>query len=126
MMRRWRFANSFNNNIKDVKYVLIIPHTKRFHLEEDLQYFLKRKFKMFQFKKILTKLQCIIVYFTVFSTKEKRTLGPIADDTCFKICFRLLNNEVLKKYSNVKIVGPINYKKKMDIISFEQFINCYL
>lgn len=92
-------------------------------MEEDLQFFCKRKYKIFEFKRLFIKLQCMVVYFTLFSKKEKKQIGPIADDTCIKICTRLLKKETLKKFPNAKVVGPMNLKHKFEIMTFEQFID---
>lgn len=121
----WRAAEVFNKrcvlSLDNAKYVLLIHDSKEFKLEEDLQSLLKRKLKMFQFEKIFIKLQCYVMYFTVFSKKDKLARGPIAEDVSSKICSTLLKNIP----PSVTIVGPSYLKNKFNVITIDQFIVLY-
>lgn len=121
--KQWRLLDQFNNicvkSADDAKYIILIPHSLKFNLEEDLQMLFKRKFKMFQFKKIFEKMQCHLMYFTVFSNTQKREYGPIAEDTSVSICSIILKEKI--KNHRVQIVGPIYLKNKFNIITIDQF-----
>lgn len=118
----WKAAAEFNKRCvpsrDDAKYILLIHDSKEFKLEDDLQSLLKRKLKMFQFEKIFKKLQCYIMYFTVFTKKDKIAKGPIAEDVSSKICSTLLKNIP----PSVTIVGPSYLKNKFNVITIDQFI----
>lgn len=121
--RRWRILNIFNDScIKTpdmADYIILIPSSIQFKLEQDLQSLFSRKLKMFQFQKIFKKMKCYLMYFTVYTKEEKRLSGPIAEDTSVKICSILLEEKI--KNLNVQIVGPNYLKNKFNIITIDQF-----
>ena len=120
----WSAADELNKRCvtsrDNAKYVLLILDSKEFKLEDDLQSLLKRKLKMFQFEKIFKKTQCYVMYFTVFSKKDKHAKGPIAEDVSSKMCATLLK----KLPPSVTIVGPSYLKNKYNVITIDFLLQC--
>lgn len=121
---KWNALIEFNKivNEKTAKYIILIPTSNQFLLLEDLQLLFKRKYQMFQFIQLFKRLECYLVYFTVFTRKQRRLMGPIAEETSSKICTILLNKLLKKMNPNIQIVGPPYLKQKFKLITFEQFI----
>lgn len=125
--RYWRNVNQLNNmiikNKSNIKYILIIPSTINFQLLNDLNTTFKRKIDMVEYFQQFKKLGCYILYLTLFTLKQKNTLGPIANDISTKIVIIYLKKFLKSLNSNVQIVGPNWLKHKLNIMSYDAFLD---
>lgn len=125
VFKQWRIVQIFNDSCTtpdNVNYVILIPSTSQFKLEQDLQTLFNRKLKIFQFQRLFKKMKCFLMYFTIYTKQYKRLRGPIAEDTSIKICSILLEEKINQlKNPNLKIVGPNYLKHKFNVITMDQF-----
>lgn len=120
---KWKNVRQFNKQIlkreSDLKYILIIQHTVKFQLLDDLNRTFKRKYDIMWYLKHFKKLKCFTLYLTLFTLKEKQKLGPIADDLSLKIVLNKLQ-KLLKL--DVVIIGPSCLKQKFNVLSYDTFL----
>lgn len=123
---KWRNVNKLNRlllkNDSEMKYILIIPKTINFELLNDLNRTFKRKWEIEDYMNLFQESKCYLLYFTLFTLKEKNEIGPIADNVCFQIISRHLHKILKKTQSNVQIVGPNYLKHTFEILSYDTFI----
>lgn len=124
---KWKNVKLLNNlileNESDIQYILIIPKTINFELLIDLNRTFKRKFEIAEYMDLFQKSKCYILYLTLFTLKEKKELGPIADDVSHKIVVRHLLKILEKTKSNVQIIGPNYLSQTFKVISYDTFID---
>lgn len=123
---KWKQVRKLNDLIiKDnskIAYILIIPQTVNFILLKDLNKIFKKNLDISQYFELFQKIRCYTLYSNLFTLKERNSFGPIANDTSSKIFLSCLNKFVKTLNSDVKIVGPNYFKDKIDVISYDLFI----
>lgn len=107
-------------------YILLLLKTDKFNLECDIKQTLGIKNKPFQWfldKFIRYRVHCF--YYTLFTSSQRESLGPITKHVSDKICSRLLNQ---KLSSTTTLVGPtyllnqFNHSQKQSAEDFSQFL----
>lgn len=90
----WKRSDHFNLQLRrkrkgDIRYVLLLPRTERFDMQEDVQKILNIRDKphLYIVERFLN-LGVAIEYFTTFSRIDKLKLGPVATDVPEKICLQ--------------------------------------
>lgn len=103
----WRRSDHFNLQLRrkrkgDIRYVLLLPRTERFDMQEDVQKILNIRDKphLYIVERFLN-LGIAIEYFTIFSRIDKLKLGPVATDVPEKIC--------LQKYKKLYFPDQITF-----------------
>ena len=121
---KWKNVRRFNSKIiknhSDIKYILILHKTFEFKLLDDLNRTFKRKFDIFEYMTQFKKLKCFTMYLTLFTIKERKKLGPIAEDLSLKIILNNLKKTLLN--SDVVIIGPKCLKQTFNILSYDSFL----
>lgn len=93
-LKVWKRSDHFNLQLRrkrkgDIRYVLLLPRTERFDMQEDVQKILNIRDKphLYIVERFLN-LGVAIEYFTTFSRIDKLKLGPVATDVPEKICLQ--------------------------------------
>ena len=124
VMKKWKSrVYGFNNkcNLKEIKYLVLILWTKKFNLVRDLRIvFRKSTFNIPEFINLCKKHKCYVLYYTLFTNKQKMYMGPIADYTSQKICGKIVNKICGRQKEIVTVVGC---KKLQHVKSKVEFMN---
>lgn len=128
----WKRSDNFNLQLRrkrkgNIRYVLLLPRTERFDVQEDIQKILNIRDKphLYTVERFLN-LGVTIEYFTTFSRIDKLKLGPVATDVPEKICLRKYKKLYFPDRDTITFVGSKflanKFPEDIRFISVEQFV----
>lgn len=128
----WKRSDHFNLRLRrkrkgDIRYVLLLPRTERFDVQEDVQKILNIRDKPHLYiVELFLKLGVAIEYFTTFSQIDKLKLGPVATDVPEKICLQKYKKLYFPDRDTIAFVGSKflanKFPEDIRFISVEQFV----
>ena len=111
----------------DIRYVLLIPKTECFNMREDIVKTLDVREKPYFFvSERFSSLGVVVEYFTLFSQRDKSTLGPVSTDIPEKICLLKYKELYFPFKKTIAFVGSKyiakNFPEDVRFITVEQFV----
>lgn len=127
----WKRSDQFNLQLRrkrkgDIRYVLLLPRTENFNMQEDIQKLcnIRDKPHLYIIERFLN-LGVVVEYFTIFPQRDKLKLGPVSTDVPEKICLQKYKRLYFPDRDTVTFIGSRflanKFPEDIRFVSVDQF-----